>query len=263
MKPYLAVLSARFRMLLQYQAAALAGFLTQFFWGFLRVMIFTGFFHSTTAAMPMTLAETINYIWLGQALLLLLPFRGDGEVMQMVRTGNVAYELVRPVDLYWMWYSRAIAQRVAPVILRAAPMLIIAGLFLGLQGPASPGAFAAFMLSLIGSALLGSAITTFLSISLFWTVSGEGITRLVYATVWALCGILVPLPFFPDWMQPVLNALPFRGMFDVPFRLYMGHIPLRDFPPLFLHQLAWAAGLVVGCRLLLARLMKRVIIQGG
>ena len=36
MRPYWAVLSARFRMLLQYRAAALAGLGTQVFWGLIR-----------------------------------------------------------------------------------------------------------------------------------------------------------------------------------------------------------------------------------
>ena len=40
MKPYWAMLSARFRMLLQYRMAALAGCATQVFWGWIRVMIF-------------------------------------------------------------------------------------------------------------------------------------------------------------------------------------------------------------------------------
>jgi len=263
MKPYLAVLSARFRVLLQYRAAAVAGVGTQLFWGLLRVMIFTAFYASSTAAMPMTLPETITYIWLGQALLLLVPFRGDAEVRQMIRTGNVAYELVRPTDLYWLWYSRAIAQRVAPVILRAVPMFALASLFFGLQRPASLESCVAFAVSIVGSVLLGSAISTFISISLFWTISGEGMARLLYATVWALSGILVPLPFFPDWLQPMLNALPFRGLLDVPLRLYMGHIPAHGFPLLLLHQLAWTVGVILLCRFLVSRSMKKLVIQGG
>ena len=55
MRPYLAVLSARFRLLLQYRVAALAGFATQLFWGFIRVMIFGAFYRASAAAQPMTL----------------------------------------------------------------------------------------------------------------------------------------------------------------------------------------------------------------
>ena len=74
MRPYLAVLSARIRMLLQYRAAALAGMSTQLFWGLIRVMIFEAFYRTATQAQPMTYAEVVNYVWLGQALFALLPW---------------------------------------------------------------------------------------------------------------------------------------------------------------------------------------------
>lgn len=51
---YWATLSARFRTLLQYRAAALAGMGTQLFWGLVRVMIFEAFFRSTIAEQPMS-----------------------------------------------------------------------------------------------------------------------------------------------------------------------------------------------------------------
>ena len=39
-------------------------------------------------------------------------------------------------------------------------------------------------------------------------------------------GLIVPLPLFPDWLQPFLYWQPFRGMADVPFHVYSGHIPV-------------------------------------
>ena len=106
-------------MLLQYRAAALAGMSTQLFWGLIRVMIFEAFYRTSTQAQPMTYAEVVNYVWLGQALFALLPWAPDNDVRTMVRTGTVAYELVRPVDLYAFWYSRALANRIAPTLLRS------------------------------------------------------------------------------------------------------------------------------------------------
>ena len=36
--------------------------------------------------------------------------------------------------------------------------------------------------------------------------------------------MIIPLPLFPDWAQPVVWALPFAGLVDLPFRVYTGHI---------------------------------------
>jgi len=263
MRPYRAMLSARFRLLLQYRAAAIAGFGTQLFWGLIRVMIFTAFYRSTTAPVPMSLEETVTYVWLGQALLLLMPWNWDGEIAQAIRTGNVAYELVRPADLYWLWFARGVAMRTAPALLRAVPMFVMAVAFLGMGLPPTWGAAAAFAVSIAATVLLSAAITTLLVISLFWTISGDGIVRLVAGAVMLFSGLIVPLPLFPDWAQPVLNALPFRGIGDVPFRLYMGHIPAAEAPRLVAQQLAWTAAIVLVGRFALDRARRRLVVQGG
>jgi len=78
-----------------------------------------------------------------------------------------------------------------------------------------------------------------------------------------MSGLIIPLPFFPDWLQPILNFMPFRGIIDVPFRIYMGHIPPSQAPALFLHQIAWTAIILAVNAWLLSRARKRILIQGG
>ena len=96
--PYRALLSARFRTMLQYRAAAVAGAGTQFFWGFIRIMILMAFYRSSSASPPMDLEDVISYIWLGQAFLALLPWTHDRDLEGLIRDGGVAYELLRPRD---------------------------------------------------------------------------------------------------------------------------------------------------------------------
>jgi len=263
MKAYWAILSARFRTLLQYRAAALAGLGTQVFRGLIRVMIFGAFYRSTTSAQPMTYPEVVTYIWLGQATLLLVMFGVDRDVRTMIRSGTVAYELLRPLDLYALWFSRAVALRTAPVMLRAVPMFLVAGLFFGLQPPPSLASTGAWMAATLGALLLSSALATLLTISLLWTISGEGVSLLVPAAIFIFSGMTVPLPLLPDWAQPILNFLPFRGLADVPFRLYMGHIPPEQAIGELAHQAVWTVALVALGRWLLARGMHRLVVQGG
>lgn len=263
MRPYLAILSARFRTLLQYRAAAAAGFGTQLFWGLIRVMIFAGFYQSSSKHQPLSYQEVVTYVWLSQAMLVMLPYNLDQEIQAMIRSGSVAYELLRPVDLYSLWYCRAIAMRTAPALLRAIPMFITAGLFFGLTPPPSAASAAAWASSIIAAVILSSAITTLLSISLLWTVSGEGIARLVSLCSWVLSGMIVPLPLFPDWMQRILDLLPFRGVVDIPFRLYLGNIPPQNAFIMISQQLIWAASLILLGRLILSRGVRRMVVQGG
>ena len=263
MRGYWAIVSARFRTLLQYRAAALAGMVTQLFWGLILIMVFEAFFRSTTAPQPMELEEVVTYIWLGQAFLVFLPWNVDRDVQALIRSGGVSYELLRPLDLYGLWFSRALALRTAPTFIRSVPLLAIAILFLGMEAPATWAAAGTFVLAMLGALLLSCAITNVLNISMLWTTSGEGVTAFAAAAVLIFSGMIVPIPFFPDWAQRVLEVLPFRGLVDVPYRLYLGHIPPGDALSLLAHQVVWIVGLVAFGRWLLSRGVHRLVVQGG
>ena len=258
-------------MLLQYRAAALGGLWTQIFFGLVLLGIYEAFYQSTTRPQPMRFDEIVSYIWLGQALLAMLPWNADADVRAMVRSGAVAYELCRPIDLYNLWYARAVAWRTAPTVLRALPMCLIAGVGLPLIGleewrlaaPPSLASAAAFGAVLVCTLLLGCALTTLINISLLWTVSGEGAVIILTAIVTFFSGMTIPLPLFPDWAQPIVLALPFAGLVDMPFRVYTGHIPPDAVASVLRHQLLWTAAIVILGRFLLARGLRRVTVQGG
>jgi len=113
-RPYLAAFRARFQVMLQYRTAALAGFATQCWWGAIRIMVFAAFYGVHATAAPISLANVVTYVWLGQALLALLPWVADPEIGQAVRTGGVGYDRLRPLDAYGFWYARTLGWMLAP-----------------------------------------------------------------------------------------------------------------------------------------------------
>ena len=78
-----------------------------------------------------------------------------------------------------------------------------------------------------------------------------------------LSGMIVPLPLFPDFLQPFLNAQPFRGLVDVPFRIYSGNIDAAAAWPDIAQQFIWALIIIGIGKWLLTRSMHRVVVQGG
>src|SRR5581483_2649872 len=122
--PYLSLLRARFALMLQYRAAAFAGFATQCWWGTIKIMVMAAFYASAPHQ-PIDLTQAITYVWLGQGLLGLLPWQADVEISEAVETGNIAYERLRPVDTHTFWLARAIAQRAAGTTLRVFPMFAL------------------------------------------------------------------------------------------------------------------------------------------
>ena len=158
---------------------------------------------------------------------------------------------------------RALANRIAPTLLRSAPLFCLALLFFGLQAPASPAAAAAWALAMVGAVLLGGALSNLVNVSLLWTIAGEGTIQMLGICIYVFSGMVVPLPLFPDAFQPILDFMPFRGLADTPFRLYMGHIPASQVWSVVGHQLAWTLALVGLGRFLLYRGTRRLVVQGG
>src|SRR5262249_31940123 len=120
-----------------------------------------------------------------------------------------------------------------------------------------------FVASLTATVLLASAITMILHIALIWTLSGRGFNSIMTGLVIVLSGNVVPLPLFPDWLQSALYWQPFRGLADVPFRIYSGNIDAAAAPFEILLQLGWTALIVAIGYGVLARARSRVVVQGG
>src|SRR5688572_29749347 len=109
LRPYVSLFVSRFQLVFQYRGAAFAGFVTQCWWGGLKVMILAAFYGASTAgaSAPITLSQAITYTWVAQGLLAMLPWLGDPDITTSVRTGTVGYDRLRPLDFYSMWFSRA------------------------------------------------------------------------------------------------------------------------------------------------------------
>jgi len=268
--PYAAVLAVRYRMLLQYRAAALAGFGTQLFFGAIRLMVLAAFY-AAASVQPLSLADVVSYVWLGQAFYALLPWNVDPELAQEIRSGGVAYELLRPLDLYDYWFARTLAFRTARTSLRALPLLVVAIFVLPLVGlerwalplPADLPSAGAFLLSFCGMVLMSSAITMLMHVALLYTRSSQAPNQLAAPVVVLLSGIIVPLPLFPDGMQLLLALQPLRGLGDVPFRIYSGQIAAGAAWDDILQQFAWSALFITTGRELLARALRTSVVQGG
>ncbi|MFD1954381.1 ABC transporter permease [Paenibacillus thailandensis] len=267
MRAYCAVWRLRLLNGLQYRAAALAGLATQFFWGFMYIMIYEAFYSSAAQEQPMELGELVSYLWLQQAFLsLIVLWLRDQELFQLITTGNIAYELCRPADLYGFWYAKLLGQRIANALLRCFPILLVA-LFLpapyNLTLPPDMLSALLFAVSLLLGLLVIVAITMFIYISVFITMNPTGSILLIGVFGEFFSGLIIPVPLMPDWLQSIVNALPFRYTADFPFRVYSGHIPPSEALAGIGIQAVWLIGLAVLGKLAFDKVLARVVVQGG
>jgi len=236
MKVYISAFKTSVASLIQYRVAALSGCATQLFFGFVKIMIFQAYYAFNTEVQPMTFEQMVSYIWLSQALYALIPTSVDNSFADLIRSGNIVYELTRPVDIFTFWLSKHIAQRVVPTLLRCIPLIIVTTIIFpilgqakfALQPPETISALIFFICSLGLAVMIATALCLLLSMALFWTISATGVSTLLPVIIYTFSGVLLPISFFPDSWRRIIHYLPFRGIMDIPFQIYVGSVQGRD-----------------------------------
>ena len=267
MKKYLSFFRIRFTAGLQYRAAAWAGIATQFAWGGMTILMFWAFYQNGDDHFPMAFSELSGYIWMQQAFLaMFMAWFFDQEIFESITSGSIAYELCRPCNIYSMWFTKNMAVRLSRTVLRCIPVLTFAA-FLPEPFRISPPPGWASGLLFLASMLLGFLVLISFSmliyISAFYTISSMGIRLLATSVTEFFAGAIIPIPFFPEALQPVLYALPFASMQSTPFLIYTGHVSGAKALHGIALQLIWLTALTVIGRALMRRALKKVIVQGG
>ena len=76
-------------------------------------------------------------------------------------------------------------------------------------------------------------------------------------------GFIMPLNFFPDWLEAVARVLPFAAMVQIPIDVFLEQVTGAEIAGALLLQAFWA-GILLGCaHLTLGVAIRRVVIQGG
>lgn len=267
MSLYINYLKLRILMFMQYRTAALAGLTTQFFWGLMLIFIYIAFYTNGTATDSISLSQLISYTWLHQAFYALLSVRvTDDEIADSIKSGNVAYEIIRPYNLYFWWYIKVFAKRVAAGILRIIPVIVIAFILPEPYNLSLPSSFLNFILFIV-SLILGIFIVTGINMLVhtigFYTYNQTGISQIINSVIELFSGALIPVVFLPMFIQKATYFLPFRMISDLPFRLYSNNIGIYEGLMSIGLQIVWIIILIVIGNLIVKKSLKKVFVQGG
>lgn len=266
MRAYLSYFKLRVMTNLTYRTDAIAGIMTQIFFGLMFIMVYDAFY-SSGSSYTMKWQELVNYLWLQQAFFsLIYPYEKDKELLEMIRNGNLSYELIRPQNFYLKWYIKMVSKKLVAVLLRFMPVLLLA-IFLpepfSISLPKSYMHLIIFVLALILGLLLITALNLLIHIITMFTIDEKG-TMVMYGVVAEVfMGGTIPIPFFPDWLKKISNILPFHYIGDFPFRIYSGSISITEGYNLLLGSIIWIIVIIfIGYQVSNISLRKAVI-QGG
>ncbi len=270
-KAYLSIFRIKTAEGFQYRIAAFAGATISIFWVYIEIVVCSVFYHYSDRPLSgisagLTLPELITYIWLAQIMFLIQPTSIDSDILSKIQSGDVSLELCRPLDLYQHWFAKVAAGRLVPLFWRGSIILIV-GLLMPasyrLMPPHSLAAMLCTLLSVFSAFLLCSAYGTLVCVIRLSVPWGDGPTYLIMLVGSVLSGSYLPLQLWPDFLQPFLLLQPFAGYLDIPLRFYLGTLSPNSILWAGGLQLTWSLVFIILGRLLLARKINRLIIQGG
>lgn len=267
MKKYISFFRIRFITGLSYRAAAWSGMVTQFFWGMMLILSFNAFYRTDPAAFSMDFSALCSYIWLQEALHSLFTiWRMDNSTFESIRSGDIAYELARPIGLYGTWFSKDLASSISNTLMRCIPVILVTAFLpapYGLKLPANLFSGIMFLISLSLGVLVISAVRMLIYISTFHTLNPRGVQVVAVSAAEFLSGAIIPLPFFPDKPRTVVECTPFAALQSSPLLIYTGAYTPEKALYLLGLQLFWAVTLIVLGRVWLSHSLRRVVVQGG
>ena len=263
MKGFFAVFRLRFKMELQYRGAMIGGLLCQIVFGLILIALYRGMYASRPQTAP--LSSVVTYVWLQQAFFRML-LSSDADLSDKVRSGAIAYDMCRPINLYGFYYSRILAMKLTGSLMRAVPMLIFALLLPEGWHFSGPVSFPLLTLSCL-SLLLGLLCVTALeNISMgitMRTIDPRGVSAILSMLMMTFSGNVLPLTLFPDGWQKILSYLPYSQLLDAPIRLYTGAFTISDAGRVFAVQAAWTALFLMTGNQIWNRNQRHMTIQGG
>ncbi|HEX6345721.1 ABC transporter permease [Umezawaea sp.] len=239
----------------------LAGSATNVVFGLLRMAVLLAALESSPSGRiaGYDVAATVTYVWLGQGLLSFVVLWGDTALADRIRSGDVVVDLYRPWDLQWALAAEDLGRAAYCAVTRLVPPVLVGALLFPFRWP-TPERWPVFVVSAVLAVLVSFGMRFLVNVSTFWLMDNRGVVALYGVGTSILCGLTVPLDFFPEWARFVLWFTPFPGVVQGPIDVFIGHGPLWTTVG---HQVFWVVALFLGGKLALARAVRRVVVQGG
>ncbi|MHB8928892.1 MAG: ABC transporter permease [Bacillota bacterium] len=211
-----------------------------------------------------TVSQAVTYAGLAEAMLMVSGISGALGGLQLdedIRTGRFVVDLLRPIDYFLYVLSLELGRVTYYLVFRGLPLIGILVLFFDWSPPTSILQVLLFLASAAAGILVSNALQFSTLVLGFWLSSAQGIYEFLNITAMLFSGLLLPLAFFPGWLERWIVYLPFAGQFYVPISLFLGNQP--NGLVLFAVQCGWVLITLAVARIAFIVAVKRISVQGG
>jgi ABC-2 type transport system permease protein len=263
-RTYLRLFVAGFRRQSTYRLAALGGLLANTTFGLLKVaLLFAAVRSSGGELAGYDVATMSAYIWISQGMLGSVNLMGRTEIAERIKSGDIAVDFLRPVDVHLASVTTEVGRAVFALIPRGIPSVVIGALLVGMAVPDTPAAYVLGTVSLFLGIVVSATTVYLVGAAGFWLVETRGVAILYMVVSGFLAGLFVPIALFPDWLHAVAVATPFPAMMMYPVDVLSGRVDGAAAAGLVGLQLLWLALTVAAGQLATRAGRRRLEVQGG
>ncbi|HSA49553.1 MAG TPA: ABC-2 family transporter protein [Yinghuangia sp.] len=264
LRRFAALVSAGFRRHSTYRQAMIAGIFTNVIFGAMLAAVLSAVAEGGGRPGGYTGAQLVTYVWVGQGLLNVSYLWNWKELADRVATGDVAADLLRPVDPLTS-YAAAEFGRAANAMLGRFIVPVCVGLvFYTMYIPHRLATYPLFAVSVVLATLVSFAGRYLVNLTAFWLLDVRGPLMLWMLFVAPLSGAHFPLRFLPEWAQWLIwLGTPFPSVFQIPLDIAVERTSAGVAAATVLLQLCWATALLLLCVAVQRRALRRLVVQGG
>jgi ABC-2 type transport system permease protein len=261
---YLALVFIGAQRTLAYPRTVLLSLLTNTVWLAISYHLWSAVFDGASQVGGLDWPRMRTYLLLAQSANLLINASSSvHRMLRLIRTGDIAIELLRPYDILT---SQLAFSAGAALVEGVLGVLVAAGLgltFLDVLPAASPAAAALFLVSLLLGFLVRFMVSLITSLLCLWTKHWLGLHWMQAALLSIFSGALVPLHLYPGWLRSLCEVFPFQGIIHTPISIYLGELQGSALLQALGLQVFWVVALWGLARLLWNPGRQALDIQGG
>jgi ABC-2 type transport system permease protein len=246
-----------------YPGATLAGIWTNTIFGFIQAYILLALYDSRTDIGGYDASDAVTYVWFAQAMLATVYVFGWFEVALRIRSGDIATDLARPLDPLRYWLAFDLGRALYHFVFRGIPPFVVGMLVFDVTLPQSAITWVWLVVSLVLAVVVSFAYRFLYNLAAFWLLDYRGVGLVGVTIALLFSGFIVPLPFFPDWLEAIARVLPFAAMVQAPVDVFLEEVTGVEVAATLGLQALWAVVLLGLARLALGSAIRRVVIQGG
>lgn len=187
----------------------------------------------------------------------------DMSTITKVRTGDIAMDLIKPMNYFAMTLAESFGQSMFHWFTRVAPILAFCFVAFDVSIPLKPSNIILFICAWILGYFILFMVNFVFGLLAFWTIETFSFQLMKYGMFTLFSGGIIPIDFFPDWAMPAADLLPFKYILYVPTALLIGHIEGMEAVRLLALQAVWVAALGAASWAMWSAARRKLVVQGG